>query len=414
MASALVNMRFSLVYWRIAALKTKQYKLATNRAKIDFMKQFAFLLGFLASASFAHAQEASIADTTRLIRNARANVVDPQGWAIDLLDVLRTQSLPASRENICSSIAVIAQESGFVADPAVPGLGALAEKSLQTKLGRIPILGRVALNFLETSPSLGESYMARIRAAKTERDLDMTYRSIVDDAGKRSSLSLLVQSGLLNQMIEDRNDINTIGSMQVSVRFALATARASRYLPMNLSDVYAVRDDLYTRHGGMHYGVMQLLGYESGYSKKIYRFADYNAGRYASRNAAFQKIISVLSKTKLATDGDLLLYGKDQQAIAKVSGTETALRGVIKKFNLGIDEKKLRADLTKEKSADFPATQTYFQIRDVYARTIKQPVAFAEIPAIELNSPKIRRRMTTQNFAESVDRRYKSCVGFKL
>lgn len=378
------------------------------------MKRFVFLFALLASTSFAQAQEASIAETTKLIRNARPGVADPQGWAIDLLDVLRAQSLPASRENICSSIAVIAQESGFVADPAVPGLGALAEQSLQTKLGRIPILGRVALNFLETSPSLGESYMARIRAAKTERDLDMTYRSIVDDAGKRSSLSLLVQSGLLNQMIEDRNDINTIGSMQVSVRFALATVRASRYLPMNLSDVYAVRDDLYTRHGGMHYGVMQLLGYESGYNRKIYRFADYNAGRYASRNAAFQKIISVLSKTKLATDGDLLLYGKDQQAIAKVSGTETALRAAIKKFKLGIDDRKLRADLTKEKSADFPATQTYLQIRDVYARTSKQPVAFAEIPAIELNSPKIRRRMTTQNFAESVDRRYKSCIGLKL
>lgn len=378
------------------------------------MKRFVLILALLANTSFTQAQEASIADTTKLIRKARPNVADPQGWAIDLLDVLRTQSLPASRENICSAIAIISQESGFVADPAVPGLGTLAEKSLQTKLGRIPILGRMALNFLETSPSLGESYMARIRAAKTERDLDMTYRSIVDDAGKRSSLGLLVQSGLLNQMIEDRNDINTIGSMQVSVRFALAKARESRYLPMNLADVYAVRDDLYTRHGGMYYGVKQLLGYDSGYTRKIYRFADYNAGRYASRNAAFQKIISVLSKTNLATDGDLLLYNKDQQPMQKVSSTETALRKVIAKSNLGIDDKKLRIDLSKEKSADFPATQTYLQIRDIYARTAKRAVAFAEIPSIELNSPKIRRRMTTQNFAESVDRRYKGCVALKL
>ena len=388
--------------------------MATNPAKTDSMKRFVLILALLANTSFTQAQEASIADTTKLIGKARPNVADPQGWAIDLLDVLRTQSLPASRENICSAIAIIAQESGFVADPAVPGLGTLAEKSLQTKLGRIPILGRMALNFLETSPSLGESYMARIRAAKTERDLDMTYRSIVDDAGKRSSLGLLVQSGLLNQMIEDRNDINTIGSMQVSVRFALAKARESRYLPMNLADVYAVRDDLYTRHGGMYYGVKQLLGYDSGYTRKIYRFADYNAGRYASRNAAFQKIISVLSKTNLATDGDLLLYNKDQQPMQKVSSTETALRKVIAKSNLGIDDKKLRIDLSKEKSADFPATQIYLQIRDLYARTAKRAVAFAEIPSIELNSPKIRRRMTTQNFAESVDRRYKGCVALKL
>ena len=378
------------------------------------MKRFAFIAAVLASTTFAHAQEASIADTTKLIRNARPKVTDPQGWAIDLLDVLRTESLPASRENICSAIAVISQESGFVADPTVPGLGSLAEKTLQTKLGRIPILGRVALNFLETSPSLGESYMARIRAAKTERDLDMTYRSIVNDAGKRSSLSLLVQSGLLNQLIEDRNDINTIGSMQVSIRFALAKAREGRYLPMNLADVYAVRDDLYTRHGGMHYGVMQLLGYESGYNRKIYRFADYNAGRYASRNAAFQKIISTLSKIKLATDGDLLLYNKDQQALTKVSSTETALRVVIKTFNLGIDDKKLRTDLLKEKSADFPATQTYLQLRDLYARSTKKPIAFAEIPSIELNSPKISRHMTTESFADSVDKRYQKCVALKL
>ncbi len=378
------------------------------------MKRFAILIALLTSATFAHAQESSIAETTKLIRNARPNVTDPQGWAIDLLDVLRNQSLPASRENICSAIAVISQESGFVADPSVPGLGNLAEKTLQTKLGRIPILGRVALNFLETSPSLGDSYMSRIRAAKTERDLDMTYRSIVDDAGKRSSLSLLVQSGLLNQMIEDRNDINTIGSMQVSVRFALAKAREGRYLPMNLADVYAVRDDLYTRHGGMQYGVMQLLGYDSGYNRKIFRFADYNAGRYASRNAAFQKIISTLSKTKLATDGDLLLYNKDQQALTKISSTETALRAVIGKFNLGIDDKKLRVDLLKEKSADFPATQTYLQLRELFARSSKQPIAFAEIPSIELNSPKIRRHMTTQNFAESVDKRYQKCVALKL
>ncbi len=378
------------------------------------MKQFVVIVALLASTIFAHAQEASIAETTKLIRNARPGVVDPQGWAIDLLDVLRLQSLAASRENICSAIAVIAQESGFVADPSVPGLGALAEKSLQIKLGRIPILGRVALNFLETSPSLGESYMARIRAAKTERDLDMTYRSMIDDAGKRSNLSLLVQSGLLNQMIEDRNDINTIGSMQVSVRFALATARAGRYLPMSLADVYAVRDDLYSRHGGMFYGVKQLLGYDSGYTKKIYRFADYNAGRYASRNAAFQNIISMLSKIKLAKDGDLLLYNKDQQPLAKVSSSETALRAVIKKFNLGIDDKKLRADLMKEKSADFPATQTYLQIRDLYARNSKRPIGFAEIPVIELNSPKISHQMTTQNFAQSVDRRYKACVLLKI
>jgi Protein of unknown function (DUF1615) len=366
---------------------------------------FVLLLSCLAAK--AQSPELSIAETTKLIQRARSSASDPRGWAIDLLDVLREQNQPLTPENICSAIAIIDQESNFVADPAVAGLGALAEKTLRAKAGRIPILGRVALQFLETTPSPKDSYMERIRSAKTERDLDMTYRSLVQDAGKRASLSFVVESGLLNQMIEDRNDINTIGSMQVSVRFALENARKKRWLPMSLTDVYAVRDELYTRRGGLYYGVLQLLGYESGYNRKIYRFADYNAGRYASRNAAFQNIISTLSNIKLVKDGDLLLYDKNKQALNTVSQSERALRILITKYNLGLDDKKLRADLLSEKTAAFTSTQIYISVRGL----TKQSLNFAEIPSIELNSPKISHHMTTKNFAESVEKRYVKCMG---
>ncbi len=372
------------------------------------MKLYAFIIAMLLSSLTAQAQspELSIEQTTRLIQAARKTVVDPRGWAIDLLDVLRSQNQPPSRENVCSAIAIIDQESNFVADPAVAGLGTLAEKTLRAKADRIPILGRMALQFLKATPSTNDSYMERIRSARTERDLDMTYRSMVEDAGQRSNLSLVVESGLLNQLIEDRNDINTIGSMQVSVRFALENAKRRRWLPMTLTDVYAVRDDLYTRHGGLYYGVLQLLDYESGYNRKIFRFADYNAGRYASRNAAFQGIISTLSNLKLTKDGDLLLYNKDQQPLKKVSESEKALRSIIVKYKLGRDDASLRADLLKEKDKGFISTQIYRDVR----KLMKQPVAFAEIPSIELNSPKIKHHMTTQNFAQSVDRRYQKCI----
>jgi Protein of unknown function (DUF1615) len=373
------------------------------------MKIIGAIFAMLLSSQTAQAQspELSISETTRLIQATRKTVVEPRGWAIDLLDVLRSINQPASRENVCSAIAIIDQESNFAADPAVSGLGALAEKTLRAKADRIPILGRIVLQFLETTPSSKDSYMERIRSARTERDLDLTYRSMVADAGNRSNLSLVVESGLLNQMIEDRNDINTIGSMQVSVRFALENAKRRRWLPMSLSDVYAVRDELYTRHGGLYYGVLQLLDYESGYNRKIYRFADYNAGRYASRNAAFQNMISTLSKIALTKDGDLLLYDKNRQPLKQVSESEKALRATVAKYDLGIDDDSLRSDLLKEKGAEFSTTHLYRAVRGL----MKLPLAFAEIPTIDLNSPKITHHMTTQNFAESVDKRYQKCVG---
>jgi Protein of unknown function (DUF1615) len=374
-----------------------------------FVPVFLLLLSCVSTA--AQSPELSIDQTTKLIQSTRKSVIDPRGWAIDLLDVLREQNQPSSRENICSSIAIIDQESNFVADPAVAGLGALAEKTLRAKADRVPILGHVALQYLENTPSPKDSYMERIRSARTERDLDMTYRSLVADASKRSSLSFVVESGLLNQMIEDRNDINTIGSMQVSVRFAIENARKRRWLPMSLNDVYAVRDELYTRRGGMYFGVLQLLGYESGYSRKIYRFADYNAGRYASRNAAFQGMINSLASAKLAKDGDLLLYDKNKQPLKAASESEKILRILVRNHNLGFGNKQLRDDLLKEKEAGFPTTQIYLAIRDLYARQSNHRVVFAEIPTIELNSPKIRNRMTTQNFAERVEKRYRKCVG---
>ena len=373
------------------------------------MKFFAVVFTMLFGGLAAQAQspELSISETKKLIQKARGSTVDPRGWAIDLLDVLRAHNLGQTRENICSSIAIIDQESNFIADPVVAGLGALAEKTLRAKADRVPIIGRMALQFLETTPSPKDSYMERIRSANTERDLDMTYRRMVEDASNKASLSLVVQSGLLNQLIEDRNDINTIGSMQVSVKFALDHAKQGRWLPMSLKDVYAVRDELYTRRGGMYYGVLQLLGYKTGYKRKIYRFADYNAGRFAARNAAFQNIVSTLSKVKLAKDGDLLLYDKNQEALKAVSKSEKALRIIIANRQLNIDDKQLRVDLLKEKDAEFAATRIYGAVRNL----AKQPLNFAEIPTIELNSPKIKHHMTTKNFAESVERRYQRCIG---
>lgn len=355
----------------------------------------------------------TVATTTKLIRAAQRNVVDAQGWAIDLHDVMQQHDFPESKENICAAIAIIDQESGFVADPVVAGLGKLAEQALRKKFDKVPIGGGIALRWLENNPSPQASFMARIRNAKTERDLDLAYRALVDYAGKTTSLDVVLRLGLLNKLIEEKNEIDTAGSMQVSVKFALMEAKKRRWLPMTLDDVYGVRDHLYTRQGGMYYGVKQLLGYDTGYSQKIFRFADFNAGRYASRNAAFQKVAATLSGQSLALDGDLLSYGKDGQALKTITATEKAIRVANAKHKLGLDDKTIRTDLLKEKEVGFTSTRSYIALRDRFAATTKNPAAFAAVPDIALNSPKLLRSFTTRRFAESVNKRYQSCMKTK-
>ncbi len=371
---------------------------------------FSILL-FLSTATATLAETTiPVGFTTKLIRTAEKSVVDAQGWAIDLHDVLQQHGMSESKENICAAIAVIDQESGFVADPAVPGLGKLSEQALRDKFNKVPIGGGIALRWLENNPSPQASFMARIRNARTERDLDLAYRALVDYAGKTTSLDVVLKLGLFNKIIEERNEIDTAGSMQVSVKFALTDAKRRRWLPMTLDDVYGVRDHLYTRQGGMYYGVKQLLDYDTGYNQKIYRFADFNAGRYAARNAGFQVVVAKLSGEALATDGDLLSYGKDGSVLKTVTSTEKAVRLANSKHKLGLDEKSIRADLLKEKQVGFTSTRTFISLRDRYAVTTKAAAAFAVIPNIVLNSPKLSRDFTTRRFAESVNKRYQACM----
>jgi hypothetical protein len=379
--------------------------------RFGFLSLKAF--GIVAAASLAaQAADVDVEQAARLIRFAEKGVQDSRGWAADMLDVLRAHRMEQSKENVCAIIAVIDQESSFRADPPVPDLGKISEKSLRDKFDKVPLGGAMAVRFLESTPSSDDSYMMRIRTAKTERDLDLVYRRFIDDASRRASLGALVNSGLFNSVIDSRNDIDTAGSMQVSVKFALDTANKKRWLPMQLDDVYAVRDDLYTRRGGMYYGVLQLLGYETGYDKKVYRFADFNAGRYASRNAAFQLVVGEMTDQIMELDGDLLLYDKGKP-LATSSKTELAVRRAAALAGRDLSNEQIRKDLLREKRFDFSDTRTFKWLRTAYVEKFGREPPYAVIPEINLTGPKIKRMMTTKIFAETVNKRYAACIARK-
>src|SRR6185436_8344436 len=141
----------------------------------------------------------------------------------------------------------------------------------------------------------------------------------------------------------EQNPVRTGGPMQVSVAFAIAHAKAKRY-PYQV--VESIRDEVFTRRGGMYFGIAHLLDYPAAYDRYLYRYADYNAGHYASRNAAFQQALATLTATKLTLDGDLVRYGQSQ-----AGETETAARSL--SGELGMDASQIRRDLEQGKGRDF-------------------------------------------------------------
>lgn len=359
----------------------------------------------------------NLEQTTNLIKTAEPNAREPRAWANDLLAVLKEHGLYQSRENICAVIAIADQESGFVANPTIPNLGKISEQAVIAKLKKFSLLGEGAVLFLNKFPNTNDSFMQRIRKAKTERDLDLAYRDLIGGLkqyAQQYKLNWLVDNRFANSFIESNNEINTIGSMQVAVSFAVQFEREQRKgKTLSLEEMYQVRDKLYTRKGGLYYGSLLLLGYESGYDKKIYRFADFNAGRYSSRNAAFQTMLSKLAGKTLASDGDLLIYQADGDVEMTVSGTEQAVRHVVQKYNLGFKDYQIRRDLLKEKQLAFNSTPTYQAILKTYQQATGKAPLYAQLPGIELHSEKSSRILTTAKFANTVNTRYQRCVSLR-
>jgi hypothetical protein len=352
----------------------------------------------------------SRAEVRTLSRSFIPAGIDRAGWAADIHAALDANGIRPTRSNVCSVMAVIAQESTFTANPEVKGLGPMAEQQIKAKLANLPVLPTAAAQgaelFLAMQPTPEKSYLKQIRAAKTERDLDLVYRNLVFFLFKQFATTRLLNTSAVARRIDAENPVATLGSMQVSAVFAIAEVEKAKGHRLGLSAMWKLRDELYTRKGGVSYGTRMLLGYRAGYGSRLYVFADYNAGRYASRNAAFQHMVAELSGEDLARDGDLLIY-KAGAPKADPSATEKALRSI----DLGLDDDVIRADLEMEKEDRFRNSMSYTRVAEAYAAETGKPAPYAMLPQIRLKSPKIRHGMTTEGFARAVMRRYERCMG---
>ena len=319
------------------------------------------------------------------------NTTDRSAWATDIYAAFATLRIATTPENICAVVGISEQESGFHADPSVPGLGAIAWRQIEQRAEHAGIPMLVVRGALQLSSPSGRSYSDRIDQAKTERELSEIFDDFIG----------MVPMG--KRLFAGWNPVRTGGPMQVSVDFAERHAKDKPYpYPVEGS----IRHEVFTRRGGMYFGIAHLLDYSVAYDKPVYRFADYNAGHYASRNAALQNAISTVSGIPLVLDGDLVRHGDSD---GPPGTTETAARTLAAR--LGMSERAIRADLEQGEDAALDRTTLYQRIFALADKVEGHAVPRAVLPQIELHSPKITRKLTTAWFANRVDERYRRCLG---
>lgn len=363
------------------------------RSVLVWIAAVAALLTGCASERPANNAPATNPDQARALidQSLPSGVSDRAGWVTDIYDGFTLQGLEPTRPNVCAVVAVIEQESSFHVNPVVPRLGAIAWKEIDSRAERVGVPVVLVHSALALRSPNGRTYSERIDAANTEKDLSDIYEDFIGSVplGKR--------------LFADWNPVRTRGPMQVNIAFAAAYASVRPYpYPVNSS----IADEVFTRRGSLYFGIAHLFAYQPPYDEYLYRFADFNAGQYASRNAAFQYAVSRASRIPLVTDGALLSH----DGVANGAGsTELALRALAARLEMS--EGAIHSALEQGKTGDFERTQLYERVFALADRVAKRRLPRAIVPSIRLHGPKISRSLTTSWYAHRVNGRFERCLG---
>jgi len=353
----------------------------------------AALVCFLSACAVDRHESASRARGAHAIidRALPRGIPERAGWAQDLYTDFTALGLPPTRENVCAVVAVIAQESNFQTDPVIPHLGAIAAREIDARAGRAGIPLSLVHAVLQLNSSTGQTYRKRIDAARTEKELSDIYEDFIG------------RVPLGTRLFADHNPIRTRGPMQVNIALAERYADAKPYpYPVRVS----IADEVFTRRGSLYFGIAHLLDYSAPYDRYLFRFADFNAGQYASRNAAFQSALARLAKTSVPADG-ALLPGDARNAPAP-GPTESALHRL--ETSLRLDDDEIHAALDQGRTQAFESSALYRRLFALADQAAGTPRPRALLPSIDLHSPKIQRPLTTAWYANRVDTRFKRCL----
>lgn len=100
-------------------------------------------------------------------------------------------------------------------------------------------------------------------------------------------------------------------------------------------------------------------------------------------------------------------YDGDTPAQAP-SSVESALLGISRR--LGMSRSEIRRDLQLEKSSEFSNSPLYRKLFALADGKAGEALPRQMMPSIDLKSPKITRKLTTEWFAKRVNTRYNTCL----
>jgi hypothetical protein len=126
----------------------------------------------------------------------------------------------------------------------VPNLGRIAREEIDRRAARLHIPKLLVDGALKTPSGNGQSYQQRLQAVRSEKQLSELYDEVI----ARVPLGKTLLGGL--------NPVHTGGPMQVSIDFAEKHAKDYPY-----SHDGTIRQEVFSRRGGMYFGIAHLLGY---------------------------------------------------------------------------------------------------------------------------------------------------------
>lgn len=305
-------------------------------------------------------------------------------WTDSLMWALEDLGIPTTKENVQLALILMHRESRMDTNPKM-NVAPAFERKKNEMIARIKehVPGETLQELLIGSvKDIFAKYEKEISEADTEVEVYNALIQIHNDFLWESELARkLIPYDPIDERIatlQDEMRVNTLGVLQVNPNMAIKYyAKEGRTLTQDTAVDY-----LYTLSANLKVGFAifftALEEYLSlGFSREEatkFAFADYNGGMYSSRNAAFQKMLGDISGQDLTTDGDLLIYehagvldegliqgleGGANRVSDRRSQTERALMTVFPELDA-------RAQLLKEKAADFDDTDAFHLVIEAY------------------------------------------------